>query len=65
MKHCSSGREKLFCGRQPGSGKWWCSWALGNMERFHAPHGQLLLLEKFLDSRPAHAALYCAIRGKS
>lgn len=35
MKHCSSGREKLFCGRQPGSGKWWwCSWALGNMGAF-------------------------------
>lgn len=27
MKHCSSGREKLFCGHQPGSGEWW--WRLG------------------------------------
>lgn len=37
MKHCSSGREKLFCSHQPGHGKWWqCLGTLGRMGAFPA-----------------------------
>lgn len=60
MKHCSSGREKLFCGRQPGSGKWWWgSWALGNMGAFPRPTLAAVSAEEIpgLKAYPCHPVL--------
>lgn len=66
MKHCSSGREKLFSGRQPGSGEWWRGLrALGEMGALPVSIRQLLVLKKFLDSSPTRATICFVILGKS
>lgn len=65
MKHCSSGREKLFCRPPPGSGKWWCWGTLRRTECFRSPYCQLLVLRKVPDSNPTHATICFMIPGKS
>lgn len=63
MKHCSSGREKLFCGRclDVVSGSGACGHQEGR-ECFHSPYGQL---RKLLDSSPTCATICFMILGKA
>lgn len=66
MKHCSSGREKWFGGRQPGSGEWWwCLWAPGKTGALPGSTRHLPVLTKLLDSSPTPATTCFVILGKS
>lgn len=66
MKHCSSGREKLFSGRRPDSGEWpRCLRAPGKMGAHPGSLRRLLVRKTFLDSSPTRVTICFVIPGKS
>lgn len=66
MKHCSSGRGKLFCSRQPGRGKWGGAWGhREGWERFQSLCHRPLVPRKFLDPSPTRATINFMILAES
>lgn len=65
MKHCSSGREKLFCGHLPEAVSAGVGGTKEGQEHFRSPDCQRLVLRKFLDPSLTHATICFTILGKS
>lgn len=65
MKHCSSGREKLFCGHPPEAVSAGVGGHQEGQEHFQTPDYQWLVLRKFLDTSLTHATTCFMILGKS
>lgn len=65
MKHCSSGREKLFCGHLPEAVSAGVGGHQEGQEHFWTPDYQRLVLRKFLDPSLTDATTCFMILGKS